>query len=415
LAARVNNPTKNSEGSTGTRQVTEGVTSKTPNTRQSPATARYTFGAHLRAQAVHICIFAACIFGVCLIARVMKVSWQGTATMAALCTFGLAVSLIFEFARHKKFYQQAANFEDAATEFSELDAFVTPPTNLTDTLSYDLASSVKALANTQVTDAKHELHNYREYIELWIHEAKTPIAAAKLALANNPGAQNDTVALELEAIERAVEQALFYARSADVSRDFAISPQNVAALVRNACKQNSRLLIEAGVTPIFEIENNATVLTDPIWMTFILGQVISNSAKYGATQIRFTTQPITNAQQQMLSSNVNSASFPAAKTNAQPGNYSQVAPVLPNTPSSKPEKLQLLIADNGCGISAQDLPRVFDRGFTGNNGRNHARSTGMGLYLVARLCQQMGAQASITSAASDTFATTLTLAFPCKR
>jgi signal transduction histidine kinase len=171
-------------------------------------------------------------------------------------------------------------------------------------------------------------------------------------------------------VERAVEQALFYARSADVARDFVISAQNVSDLVRGACRQNSRLMIETGLTPVFKIGEGATVLTDSIWMTFILGQIIANSAKYGAKQIVFSCKKVAQV----------------------------------------PESIELSIADDGCGIDQRDLPRIFDRGFTGKNGRNHSRSTGMGLYLVKRLSNQMGVGVSAWSAGAGQ-GTTISIRF----
>jgi signal transduction histidine kinase len=309
-------------------------------------------------------------------AHVMRISAEGVIAIAAVCCVAGVVSLVFEYFRHRKFYVQAADFAAEAREFSELGSFVEVPHNLQDQLSYDLADSVRALANAQVTGARHELHNYREYIELWIHEAKTPIAAAKLTLANNPGAQNDTLALELEAVERAVEQALFYARSADVARDFVISTQNVGELVRGACKQNSRLMIEAGLVPVFEIDKELSVLTDPIWMTFILGQIIANSAKYGASKITFSCNMYDGEGEGVICFTNDDVSCASAG----------------------PSKCILAITDDGCGIDPCDLPRIFDRGFTGNNGRNHSRSTGMGLYLVKKLCEQMGIKVAAHSA-----------------
>jgi signal transduction histidine kinase len=177
-------------------------------------------------------------------------------------------------------------------------------------------------------------------------------------------------------VERAVEQALFYARSADVARDFVISTQNVGELVRGACKQNSRLMIEAGLAPVFEIDKELSVLTDPIWMTFILGQIIANSAKYGASKITFSCNMYDRKDDGAICSAMDDAS----------------------PTSAGPSKCTLAITDDGCGIDPCDLPRIFDRGFTGNNGRNHLRSTGMGLYLVKKLCEQMGIKVAAHSA-----------------
>ena len=197
----------------------------------------------------------------------------------------------------------------------------------------------------------------------------------KLMLANNPGPESAKVARELERIEAQVDQALYYARSTSVERDYAIREVNLADAAREACKRHSRFLIEKGCTPAFDIPDALTVLADEPWLVFILGQVIVNAAKYGATTLAFTVRE------------------------KEPG-----------TPRGR---TVLEVRDNGCGIPAADVPRVFERGFTGQVGRAHGSATGMGLYLVASLCASMGLHVGLAS--EEGTGTRVILTFPHDR
>ena len=230
----------------------------------------------------------------------------------------------------------------------------------------------------------HELHHltlrddaaaYRRYVELWIHEIKTPIAAIKLMLANHPGPESAKVARELERIEAQVDQALYYARSTSVERDYAIREINLASAAREACKRHSRFLIEKGCVPTFDIPDTMTVLADEPWLVFILGQVVTNAAKYGAGALIFTARE--------------------------------------EEAGTSRGRTVLEVRDNGCGIPAADVPRVFERGFTGQVGRAHGSATGMGLYLVASLCASMGLHVGLAS--EEGTGTRVILTFPHDR
>lgn len=254
---------------------------------------------------------------------------------------------------------------------------------------YDALRAISKAANDDVASCQRQVADYREYIETWVHEAKSPLAAAHLMLENLsesiPAGSGSTAALEkaealaeeLDRVERYIEQALFFARSETLDRDYLIRKHSLNSLVTTAIKANARAMIAARVVPVRR-DLDMDVFTDDKWMEFILGQLIQNSIKYareGGSAIEFR----------------------GAR----------------HREGSAGECVELTVCDNGVGVSAADLSRVFDRGFTGSNGRAAKRSTGIGLYLVKRLCDKMGIGVEAQSEQGAGFAVTLT--FPSNK
>lgn len=203
-----------------------------------------------------------------------------------------------------------------------------------------------------VSDAQAAQREYREYVERWVHEIKTPITAAGLICRGADSETRRKLTQELSQIEAHVERALFYARAESAEKDFVVCRTSLSELAAEAIDRHRNLLIQNGIR--VETENlEQTVHTDKKWTVFILGQLLQNAARYRSG-----------------------------------------SPVV--TLSAKQLGAQVLLAvrDNGIGIPAHELPRVFDRGFTGSNGRDRGGSTGMGLYLCRRLadCMEVGLQ-----------------------
>ena len=171
----------------------------------------------------------------------------------------------------------------------------------------------------------------------------------------------------LEAIDRYTEQALYYARSEHTEKDYFIRELRLFDAVHQSIGQNKYLLLQNGVTlQVHETED--TVFSDEKWLCFILNQLISNAVK-----------------------------------------YRRDPPVLTFRAVRDQDTLTLSLQDNGIGIDVRDLPRIFDKGFTGQNGRRSApNATGLGLYLCKRLCDKLdiGLQAQSSPAG-----TTLSLTF----
>lgn len=260
-----------------------------------------------------------------------------------------------EIARKLRFYRDMEGRLDALNEKYLLAEVMVEPGFPEGEFLFSTARTMGSSMAEAVGDARRDMGEYREYIETWIHEVKTPIAAARLCLENHPGPLADSVEDSLFQIEGYVEQALFYARSGAVDRDYAVRALPLNQAVSAALRRYARPLIEAGFR--VELGNlDAVVCSDGKWVEFILGQLISNSLKYRAS-----------------------------------------SPKLVFSQEVKRDGVVLSLLDNGPGIPPEDLPRVFDKGFTGANGRLlSTRSTGLGLYLCKKLCARLGLGLSLS-------------------
>lgn len=222
------------------------------------------------------------------------------------------------------------------------------PEQAEDQVYYQLLKMAGKSMLEQIGEVRRERLEYKEYIEQWIHEIKTPITAMKLLCENHRTDWTKELLLELEKTNRFTEQALYYARSEHTEKDYSVREMSLSQVVHQAIADNKYLLLQSGVR--LEVEEMAdTVYSDDKWVRFILNQLIANVVKYRSGQpvLRFSTR---RQQDQVI----------------------------------------LVVEDNGIGISPADLPRVFEKGFTGQNGRMVQQSTGIGLYLCKRLCDKLG-------------------------
>lgn len=227
----------------------------------------------------------------------------------------------------------------------------------------------KSMVET-VSAAQAAQRDYREYVETWVHEVKTPITAARLLCRGLEGPTRRRLEGELAQIEAHVERALFYARAESPEKDLVVRPTPLAELVRQAVQAHRTLLIQNGVR--VEAEAVAgTVYTDEKWAAFLLGQLLQNAARYRRDRpvITLTAQPLG-------------------------------------------DRVALTVADNGLGIPAQELPRIFDRGFTGTNGRQRGGATGMGLYLARQVAEALAIDLQAASQVGEGSVFTLTFPAP---
>ncbi len=320
---------------------------------------RFTPASFVRDNVPRAVIAFACMLAVYAACILQGVGMQGSLLVVAVVAMCAGASFVADYRRRHAFYRQLEEAVSDMTDACVSVSLVDEPEFLEGRMAFEATSALARTAGRQIARAEADAGEYRRYIEAWIHEVKTPIAASKLVLAGMHGDGADKLAREIERIEGQVESALFYARSSFLSGDYAIGRSNLAAVCREACKRNSRYLIAAGCTPVVDVPEDAVVLSDRQWVVFLLSQVVVNAAKYGAARITFSSRV--------------------------------------EEPDSPRERTVLEVADDGCGIPASDVARVFDMGFVGENGRAHGKATGLGLYLVARLCEAMGIGVAIAS------------------
>ena len=197
--------------------------------------------------------------------------------------FGM-LGIVIEYARRRRFLHQLERAADELESPAWVQEMVQCPTYAEGELEYEVLRRVGKAACDEVAEGRRQTDDYRDYIESWVHEAKLPLAAAHLILENLDGSEDDLsrvddLGRELARVERYIDQALYYARSEVVERDYLIRRWSLKALVTGAIKANARELIAAHVAPVCE-DLDFEVFTDEKWLEFILGQLIQNSIKY---------------------------------------------------------------------------------------------------------------------------------------
>lgn len=221
-----------------------------------------------------------------------------------------------------------------------------------DEIYQELLRKVGSSAIEEIHKIEDEQKEYEDYIEQWIHEVKTPITSIHLMLENriseNPGLKRD-LNVELSRLENDVELALYYARSEQIYRDYLIQKLNFRKVLLKVVNKNRTVIMNSSVAIDLDCDEALYAYGDEKWLVFMLTQVLLNAIKYKAEA---------DAKVVMRAKRDN-------------------------------KRIVLNIIDNGKGIKKEELPRIFDKGFTGSNGRDNEKSTGMGLYLVHKLCEKL--------------------------
>lgn len=338
-----------------------------------PSDFRFTGMSYLRDRSPQIALVVVCMLVVFAAAWIQGISFEGSLLLALLIATFALIALVIGFATKRRFYKQLDELAFSLTDAAIAASLLEEPFFAEGQSTFEAISALSRTADRQISMTERDAQDYRRYIEAWIHEVKTPIAASKLMLSGMHGEDADKLSLEVERIESQVESALFYARSSFLSNDYAIAKIHLAEVCKEACKRNSRFLISAGCIPKIDIASDVLVLADKQWVIYMISQIVVNSAKYGASQVAFTTK-------------VEEANSPRERTVLQ-------------------------IADDGCGIPASDVANVFEMGFVGANGRSKSgKATGLGLYLVAKLAEAMGMGVAIAS--EEGVGTRVMLEFP---
>ena len=193
--------------------------------------------------------------------------------------------------------------------------------------------------------------NMIDYYTMWVHQIKTPISAMKLLIQTSESEISSDLSSELFKIEQYVEMVLSYIRLDSSENDFVIKEYNLDDIVRQAVRKYAPLFIRKKISLDFQ-NTNYKVLTDEKWLVFVIEQLLSNAIKY-TNKGKISIYPLENKK--------------------------------------------LVIEDTGIGISPEDIPRIFDKGFTGYNGRTDKKAPGLGLYLCKNILDKLSHKISIES------------------
>lgn len=284
---------------------------------------------------------------------------------AAVIVFFLAVCVgIPDYLHYRK---KCHRLYDALARRGESDYDLPEPGGLAERLYYEIVCEAEKEERKLISELDGKKRDMADYYTMWIHQIKTPIAALRLLLQREADAREaenrKQSAEELFKIEQYAEMALHYARLDSMSSDLMFQEYDISVIIKQAVRKYSLLFIGSGLS--FTMEDFACkAVTDEKWLMFAVEQILSNALKYtpeGKICI-----------------------YGADKYgNRQEGNVRYI-----------------VMEDTGIGIRDSDLPRIFERGFTGYNGRMGKKSTGIGLYLCKEILDKLSHSIRVESAVS---------------
>lgn len=264
--------------------------------------------------------------------------------------------LIIDFIRIKNYSRQLKKICD----LRDADVLVMLPVSVTyeQKIYNEFITTLYSQYSDKILEIENEFKENTDFLTAWVHEIKTPITAIKLVTENNYHNNEtlDIVQEEINRIEDYVQKVLYYSIVNDFSKDYIINSTDMSKVIKNSIKKHSTLFIQKHIG--IKLENINFILdTDIKWIEFIIDQLISNALKYTNNKGSIIINIMENNKEFVLS-----------------------------------------IKDNGVGIKTEDMPKLFNRTFTGYNGRTEtSTSTGLGLYLSQKLANKLGHHITINS------------------
>ncbi len=315
------------------------------------------FSKYLKDKLYGLLIFGISMILILLIFFAFKVNREVVFSVAVIFGISFTFLLIISFERKRKFYTDLlSNIDNLDKSYLVLEMLNKPEFYEGELLVSALYEINKSM-NENIRTIESQWLDFKEYIEMWIHEVKIPLSTLVLISNNHKDKFDKKTKLQLKRLEDYVDQVLYYARSENAEKDYLIKEVDLSKVIKNVGLKNMDEILENKMDYI--VENvQYKILTDSKWLEFILGQIVNNSIKY--------KRDIDNSY---------------IKISVQ----------------EKHEKIILIIEDNGIGIRKSDLKQVFDKSFTGENGRNSNKSTGMGLFIAKNMCKKLGHKIDIES------------------
>lgn len=272
--------------------------------------------------------------------------------------------LIYYYVSRKQFYQRLK--EPVKTLDESLSRSDDVP--MADALN-TLLRSQYYLYKQQVTTLEARQEEHLLFMDRWIHQMKTPLSVIELMATEMDEPLSSDMREETYRMKTGLNTVLYMARLRTIDKDFHITRVNVLKLVQAVNQENKRLFIRHKIYPVLDIAEKVTVETDEKWLYFMLSQLIQNAVKYSVGKAREIRIGLSQINGQTM----------------------------------------LEVSDKGVGIPAEDIARLFDAFYTGENGRTFRESTGMGLYLVKEVANYLGHQVEVVSVVGE--GTTLRIIF----
>ena len=309
------------------------------------------FSKYLKDNYLIILLFIVIIAIIDLMLVSFKTNNQAIIGVIVTEVLGFILYLIYDFHRRKKFYDKFINDLELLDKKYLITEMIERPNFYEGEILYDALYEIDKSMAEKIKEYSLNIQDFKEYIEMWIHEAKLPLASLNLIVHNHKELSDKKITEQLKRLDDNIEQVLYYVRSENAEKDYLIKETEITKVISNVAIKNKDILLENNIDfEVVEVENTK-VLTDSKWLEFIVNQIVSNSIKY----IRDNVEHLIKISTEENSKNV-----------------------------------ILKIYDNGIGISKSDIPKVFDKTFTGNNGRKIKTTTGMGLYISKQLCKKLG-------------------------
>lgn len=267
------------------------------------------------------------------------------------------INICFDYFRKCKFYNSLLTILEKLDKKYLILEMINKPDFYEGEIFYQALYEIDKSMNENVKKYNLSINDFKEYVEMWIHEVKIPISSLTLLNHNHQNSIDKMYVEQIKRLDNYIDQILYYVRSENAEKDYIITEKNLQDIIKNVALKNKDDLLENNVKLEVDV-NNKKVLTDSKWLEFILNQIINNSIKYKRNNVDSYIKIIADEDK---------------------------------------DKIFLSIYDNGIGIPENDLSRVFEKSFTGENGRMTAKSTGMGLYIVKKLCNKLGHKVYIES------------------
>lgn len=316
---------------------------------------------YLKDKLYFIILFITFLSLIILLLLGFKVSLELIIVIISLLVIFAILVLIIEYLEKRNFYNEFINIVDKLDKKYLVIEMLNSPNFHEGEILYNELYEINKSMLENIKNYEISMNDFKDYIEMWIHEVKIPLSSLVLMIHNNKNNISSKMVDQVKRLDNYVDQVLFYVRAENAEKDYLIKKTELNKVINKIALKNKDYILENNINfSVLDCEKK--VLTDSKWLEFIIDQIINNSIKY---------------KRDIASSFI--------KIYTEENN----------------EEIRLIIYDNGIGIDAKDLPRVFDKTYTGTNGRLKSKSTGMGLYIAKNLCEKLGHKIAIESKVNE--------------